>query len=104
MTFEVLVEELRSAAGKHRAVAGDLGTEPVEMKDEKSTEVGHVELAGWMNAVGDQCVKAHDALHSGLETLASRLDLAADDYRRTDEQTAAGFRSPLLPPGPGGAR
>lgn len=83
MTFEVLVEELRAAAAEHLTIADKLSTQPVEMTEEKPDTVGHVELALWMNAVGDQIVKAHRALRDGQDQLSDSLTAAVADYERT---------------------
>jgi hypothetical protein len=116
MSYEVLVEQLRAAAGDYRTVAGSLGTDGVEVTHLEPGSVGHVELAAWMRAVADQCDKATRALHDGATGLADSLQASAGYYETTDQGVADAFRSPfgyspgspfgsspLLPPA-GGAR
>ena len=114
MGYEVLVEELRSAAGDYEGVADELGTGAMCLTSRDPEHLGHVELAAWLGAVADQCAEASRALHDGAVELGADLRAAAAHYESTDEAVAQGFRpfgapgspfgtSPLLPP-LGGAR
>ena len=107
MSYEVLVENLRSAAGSYRAVAADLGTTAVEVTNAKPGSMGHVELAAWIEAVADQCAKANAALHDGATGLGESLESAASHYEITDDQVGQAFRLPFTSGGlllPGGGR
>ncbi len=95
MSYDVLVENLRHAAGQMRST-----TQPLSGYDFHSTNVtgesfGHVELAAWFEAVADQCDKAGKALRSGAEALAGQLEYAADTYEKTDDGVADVFQTPL---------
>jgi hypothetical protein len=95
MSYAVLVEELRTAAGQYRTVAGSLGTTAVEIANIGSDSLGHVELAAWLTAVAEQCGKATTALHDGATGLADSLQAAAGHYETTDQGVCAVFRSPF---------
>ena len=94
MTYAVLVEHLRAAAGEYHQVAGGLGR-PVEITQVAPESFGHVELTAWVEAVADQCHKASRALYDGATGLADSLGAAASHYEATDEQVGAAFRNPF---------
>jgi hypothetical protein len=119
MSYEVLVDNLRSAAGQYRTVAGSLGTDGVDITHVDPSSFGHVELAAWVKAVGEQCDNATQALHDGATGLADSLGVAATHYETTDDSVGQIFQQPfgdgLLgspfgqppvygPPAPGGGR
>lgn len=91
MTYDVLVGELRAAAGHYRDVADSLGTDAVEITHIDPTSFGHIELAAWVKAVADQCDKATAALHDGATGLADSLDASAHYYESTDQNVATSF-------------
>lgn len=95
MSYEVLVDNLRSAAGKYDAIAGKLGTDGVQVTHVDPDSFGHVELAAWTKAVADQCHQATRALHDGAAGLADGLDAAARHYETTDQGVASSFASPF---------
>ena len=105
MSYAVLVQQLRAAASDYRSVAGNLGTESVEINHVEPDSFGHIELAAWVKAVADQCEKATTALHDGATGLAGSLDAAANHYETTDDQVRQVFTQPfnngLLTPGGG---
>ncbi|MGB0102187.1 MAG: type VII secretion target [Nocardioides sp.] len=90
MTYDVLIDHLRSAAGSYRSVAGDVG-DPVELTHVAPDSIGHVELAAWLTAVVDQCEQATAALEDGASGLADSLEVAARHYESTDQAVADGF-------------
>ena len=90
MSYEVLVEELRSAAGRHRDVVSAMG-DPVPLVEPDPQRIGHVELAAWLGAVREQCHQAHEALRSDTSGLADSLDVAAQGYESTDQCVAQSF-------------
>lgn len=94
MTYEVLVTSLRKAAGRYRDVADKTG-EVVAVTHVEPDSLGHVELAAWLQAVADQCDKAHTALGEGAHALADGLDASAATYEATDEDAGSLFRAPL---------
>jgi len=98
MSYEVLVENLRSASGRYHTIAGSLGTDGVEVAHVDPGSFGHVELAAWMEAVVDQCHQATRALHDGATGLADGLDAAAHYYESTDQGVASSFRTPFGSP------
>jgi len=95
MSYEVLVENLRSAAGKYRTVAGSVGTDGVDITHVDPESFGHVELAAWVKAVGEQCDNATQALHDGATGLAGSLGTAATHYETTDDAVGQIFTRPL---------
>lgn len=95
MSFEVLVEELRSAAGDYRAVADELGAGAICLTYRDPDNMGHVELAAWLGAVAEQCAEASRALHDGAVGLGEDLRTAAAHYETTDDSVATMFRSPF---------
>ena len=95
MSYEVLVEDLRTAAGEYRTVAGSLGADGVEITNVSPGSLGHIELAAWLEAVGEQCDKATTALHDGATGLADSLQAAAGHYETTDQAVGSVFRSPF---------
>ena len=94
MTYEVLVENLRSAAGDYTTIASKVG-DPVDVSHVTPGSLGHVELAAWLTAVVDQCEKATTALHDGAAGLAESLRAAARHYETTDEAVGQCFTQPL---------
>jgi hypothetical protein len=90
VTYEVLVEELRAAAKKHRDVAGDIG-DKADVDKPDAAVLGHVELAGWLVAVIDQCDKASAELHDVAGALADGLEDAALSYEGSDWWSAQQF-------------
>ena len=95
MGYEVLVEELRSAAGDYQEVADGLGTGAMCLTYRGPTHMGHVELAAWLGAVAEQCTEASKALHDGAVDLGEDLRTAATHYETTDEAVAQGFSTPF---------
>jgi hypothetical protein len=95
MTYEVLVENLRAAAGRYRSVASSLGTDGVDITHVDPGSLGHVELAAWLEAVDEQCHNATMALHDGAAGLADSLTSTAARYETTDDDIGSLFRSPL---------
>lgn len=95
MSYAVLVENLRAAAGKYRTVAGSVGTEGVQVTNVKPDSLGHIELAAWLEAVADQCQKATKALHDGASGLADSLEASARYYENTDQAVGSTFRMPF---------
>lgn len=101
MSYDVLVENLRRAAGDFQSLVAPLAGYDFATVDVSGETFGHVELAAWYTAVADQCDNAGRALHDGAGTLATSLDYAANQYEQTDQGIAQGFAGPL---GPLGAR
>ncbi len=104
MSYEVLVDNQRAAAGKYRTVASSLGTTGVEMTNVEPDSMGHIELAAWLKAIQEQCDNATTALHDGATGLADSLEQSAHYYETTDETIGTVFQSPftngtLLDPG-----
>lgn len=103
MTYVVLVEELRGAAGAYRGVADELGAGALCLTYRDPDNMGHVELAAWLGAVAEQCVEASQALHDGAVGLAEDLQTAGHHYETTDDGVAEMFRPtfpfPFGPPG-----
>jgi uncharacterized protein YukE len=95
MSYEVLVENLREAAGRMRSTTAPLAGYDFHSSNVTGESFGHVELAEWFEAVADQCDKAGAALRSGAEALAGQLEYAATNYEQTDEGVADSFRAPL---------
>ena len=95
MSYEVLVDNLRAAAGDYETVADSLGSDGVEIDHVDPTSFGHVELAAWVKAIGEQCDKATKALHDGATGLGDSLDAAANHYETTDETIGTVFQSPF---------
>lgn len=95
MSYEVLVENLRAAAGRYDGVADSLGTDGVEITNVKPDSFGHIELAAWVEAVAEQCDRATRALHDGATGLADGLEAAAHHYETTDTGVAQAFTSPF---------
>lgn len=103
MTYEVLVEQLRGAAGDYSGVAEELGRGAICLTYRDPEHLGHVELAAWLGAVAEQCVEAGRALHDGAVGLAEDLRSAAHHYESTDDGVAEMFRPTFpFPFGPGG--
>ncbi len=99
MSFEVLVDNLRAAAGRYRKVADSLGSDGVEITHLDPTSFGHVELAAWVKAIAEQCDNATVALHDGAGGLADSLVETARYYETTDTDVAQSFQSPFTPGG-----
>ena len=95
MSYEVLVDNLRAAAGRYRTVASSLGTDGVEITHVEPTSFGHIELAAWVKAIAEQCDAATKALHDGAGSLAEGLDSAAHHYETTDVSVGQTFQSPF---------
>ena len=95
MSYEVLVDNLRAAAGRYRTVADSLGSDGVDITHVDPTSFGHVELAAWVKAVGEQLDNATKALHDDTDALADGLDAAAHHYETTDTGVAQVFQSPF---------
>lgn len=95
MSYDVLVENLRRAAGDFRSMVAPLAGYHFATVDVSGEAFGHVELAGWYVAVADQCDNAGQALHDGAGALATSLDYAANQYEQTDQGVAQGFSGPL---------
>jgi len=95
VSYEVLADNLRAAAGRYREVAGSLGAEGVEITHVDPASFGHIELAAWVKAVAEQCDHATQALHDGATGIADSLDVSAHDYETTDETIGTVFRSPF---------
>jgi len=95
MSYEVLVDNLRTAAGRYRAVASSLGTDGVELSNVDPTSMGHIELAAWVKAIAEQCDAATEALHDGATGLAEGLEAAAHYYETTDVGVGQTFQSPF---------
>jgi len=98
MSYEVLVQELRDAAGEYDGVASSLGVTPVVIDHVTPDSLGHIELAAWLMAVAEQCGNAHTALNDGLGALALGLRTSAIDYETTDDQVADFFVDPFSGP------
>ncbi|GAA2140199.1 hypothetical protein GCM10009844_09630 [Nocardioides koreensis] len=98
MSYDVLVEELRAAARTLRSVTGPLAGYDFETSNVTAESFGHVELAEWFRAVGEQCDKAGTALRSGAEVLGDSLEYTATQYESTDEGVGLLFRRPLQSP------
>jgi hypothetical protein len=96
MSYEVLVDELRTAAGEYAGVADRVG-DPVSVTHVEPASLGHVELAAWLTAVVDQCEKATAALAAGAAGLADSLESTATRYETTDEAVAQRFTQPFGP-------
>src|SRR5690349_19097229 len=73
MGYEVVVEELRTAAGQYERTVSDLAGYDFEAANVAADTFGHVELAAWYAAVADQCDNAGRALHDGATGLATSL-------------------------------
>jgi hypothetical protein len=95
MSYEVLVDNLRAAAGRYRKVADSLGADGVELDHVDPSSFGHVELAAWVKAVAEQCDHATKALHDGADGLADSLVAAAHHYESTDVSVGQAFQSPF---------
>src|SRR4051812_43668285 len=95
MSYDVLIDNLRTAAGRYRTVASSLGTDGVDVDHADPTAFGHVELAAWVKAVAEQLDHATTALHDGASNLAAGLDTAAHHYETTDDQVGNAFQSPF---------
>jgi excreted virulence factor EspC (type VII ESX diderm) len=95
MSYEVLVDELRAAAGRYRKVADSLGSDGVEIDHVDPASFGHIELAAWVKAVAEQCDNATKALHDGATDLADGLVEAAHHYETTDTSVGQVFQSPF---------
>ena len=98
MSYEVLVDDLRAAAGSYDKVADSLGTDGVKVDHVEPTSFGHVELTAWVKAVAEQLDKASQALHDGATGLADSLGVAAHHYETTDDQVATYFTNPFGTP------
>jgi hypothetical protein len=95
MGYEVLAESLRAAARDMRSTTQPLAGYDFHSSNVTAESFGHVELAQWFQAVGDQCDKAGQSLRSGAEELAGQLEYAASTYERTDGEVAGWFQSPF---------
>lgn len=91
MTIEVEPQHLRAAARDLRTPTQSLVGYDFPEENVTPESFGHVELAAWFLAVVDQCDKAGDALGTGCESLAARLELAAADFTTTDQDVAGWF-------------
>ncbi len=100
VTYDVLVDDLRSAAGDYRGVAASLGTSGVTITHITPDSLGHVELAAWLEAVAEQCANATRALHDGANDLGTDLDTAATGYETSDHEARDAFTSPFGPSSP----
>jgi hypothetical protein len=98
MSFDVLVEELRAAARTLRNVTDPLADYDFRTTDVSAESFGHVELAEWFLAVGEQCDRAGRALRTGAEVLSDSLEYTASQYESTDEGVGQLFRRPLQQP------
>ena len=95
MSYEVLVGNLRAAGERYRTVASSLGTEGVELTHVEPDSMGHIELAAWVKAVGEQCDNATRALHDGATGVAGSLDASARYYETTDDHVGTVFQTPF---------
>ena len=95
MSYEVLVDNLRAAAGRYRTVAGSLGSDGVALTHVDPDSFGHIELAAWVKAIAEQCDNATQALHDGATGLGDSLDASAHYYESTDQGVATTFQSPF---------
>ena len=95
MSYDVVVGELRAAAGRYETMVGPLAGYTFTIANASPESLGHVELAGWVTAVADQCGKAGVALHDGAVGIAGSLDTTAAGYERADQGSATGFQQPL---------
>lgn len=101
MSLEVVVENLRAAADTLRRTTEPMAGYELDVADLGAEQVGHVELAAWLEAVVDQCTQAGQALRDGAVTLADTLDRTARDFERTDQCVAVGFGpTPSTTPAP----
>lgn len=97
MTFEVVIENLRAAARTLRTTTDPMAGYELDVTDIGAADMGHIELAAWLGAVEEQCDRGGQALRDGAVELATTLELAADDFERTDQGVAGLFG----PPSPG---
>jgi Excreted virulence factor EspC, type VII ESX diderm len=102
MSFEVIIEDLRKAAGDLDSMVAPLAGYSLGAPKADAEAVGHVELAAWLVAVLEQADKAGAALHDGAGALADRLRGAAHYYEDSDGAALQRFRSPFGPGLPGG--
>lgn len=101
MSFNVDPDELDRAATRVREAADPLADYTLDVgKSTSSSVVGHVELAEWIGAVLDQCIKAGGALHDGADWLASELATTAATYRDADACVTTTFTGSPLQAGP----
>jgi hypothetical protein len=94
MTYEINPPMVRKMAAEY-----DAAVAPIAGYDFPATRVaadtfGHVELAAWFAAVGDQLDEAGRALHTGVTTMATNLRYAAKDAETTDADAAATYTPP----------
>lgn len=101
MSFEVVIEDLRKAAGDLDSMVAPLAGYSLGAPEADAEAVGHVELAAWLVAVLEQADKAGAALHDGAGALADRLRGAALFYEQSDGNAHQSFRSPFGPPATG---
>jgi hypothetical protein len=95
MSYEVLVDDLRAAAGRYRTIASSLGADGVELAHVDPSSMGHIELAAWIKAVAEQCDAATQALHDGAVGVAEGLESAARHYETTDTAVGQAFQTPF---------
>ncbi len=97
MGYEVVVEELRTAAGSYERTVGDMASYDLDATNVAADTFGHVELAAWFSAVAEQCDNAGQALHDGATGLAASLRAQATTYEGTDANVGATFGPGLSP-------
>ncbi len=102
MSFEVIIEDLRTAADDLESMVAPLAGYSLGAPKADAEDVGHVELAAWLVAVLEQADKAGEALHDGADALADRLRGAALYYEDSDDAARQRFLSPFGPGIPGG--
>lgn len=95
MTYNVVAADLTAAAGELRTMTSGLSGYQLDLTNIEPDSVGHVELAAWLVAVGEQCDNAGQALRGGALGLAESLDASATYYTQADETSAQAFRSPF---------
>ena len=101
MSFEVVIENLRAAADTLRTTTDPMADYELGVTKLDADAMGHIELAGWLEAVVEQCDNAGQAFRDGAVTLAETLAATAADFERTDEQQAQQYTFPSLLPLPG---
>jgi hypothetical protein len=88
MSIEVVIENLEDGAKDLRKVVSSMEDYDVEETNSNAKSFGHKELAEWFTAACEHCDSEGKALHRGAESLADKLDTAADLYRTTDQTQA----------------
>lgn len=105
MSFEVIIDGLRSAGDKYESCVSEMVGYDFATVGVSGASFGHIELAAWFSAVADQCDNAGQALHDGAAGLAASLRAAANDYEATDNNVSNTWKDPLSQLYlPGGAR